>query len=132
MLISGLQDIGLLLLRIALGIVFIAHGWEKIKNPAAWSRKMGFPFIIGFLVSIGEFFGGLGVLFGFLTQIAALGPLFVMLGANYYHWIAWKFPFIFKDGKGNEYVFVLALLALALVFLGAGAYSIDAVIGFYP
>ncbi len=132
MLISGLQDIGLLVLRLGLGTVFIAHGWTKIKNPAAWAKKLGLPTLIGLLVSIGEFFGGLGVFFGCLTQIAAFGPLFVMTGALRYHIFVWKQKFISHDGGSWEYPFMLLLCAIALIFLGGGAYSIDAYIGFYP
>jgi len=121
-------DIALLALRIGLGIIFIAHGWQKIKNPAAWAKMMNLPLIIGFLVAVGEFFGGLGILFGLLTQIAALGPLLVMLGALYYHIFKWGQPFVTVEGKGYEFPFMLLLVALALALLGGGAYSLDAII----
>jgi len=123
-------DIALLLLRIGAGLIFILHGLPKIKNPPAWGRHLGIPPITSFLVAIGEFFGGLGILFGFLTQIAAIGPLLVMLGALYYHKFKWGHEFISKEGKGFEYPFILAIIALTLILMGAGAYSIDAYLGF--
>lgn len=119
-------DLGLLILRIGLGIVFIAHGWMKIRNPSQWAQNMGLAPIFGILVSIGEFFGGLGILFGFLTQIAALGPLLVMLGALRYHIFVWKHKFINLEDDSWEYPFFLAVAALAIALLGAGEYSIDA------
>lgn len=125
-------DLGLLILRIGFGIVFVLHGWTKIKNPAQWARNMGLPTIVGLLVAIAEFFGGLGVLFGFLTQIAALGPLIVMLGALCYHIFVWKHKFINLEGGSWEYAFFLAVAALAIALLGAGTYSLDAYFGFYP
>jgi putative oxidoreductase len=118
-------DLGLLILRIGLGIIFIAHGWMKLRNPSAWAKNMGLPTFVGLLVSIGEFFGGLGILFGFLTQIAALGPLLVMLGALRYHIFVWKQKFINIGGESWEYPFVLAVAALSLALLGAGGYSLD-------
>ena len=126
---QSMPDLALLLLRIALGLVCIVHGWPKIKNPG-WGKKMGYPWIVSFLIAVGEFFGGLGVLFGAVTQIAAFGPFIVMLGALHLHAIKWKHPFVMKDGKGYEYVFVLTLISLVLILLGAGAYSIDAYLGF--
>lgn len=119
-------DLGLLILRIGLGIVFISHGWMKIRNPSQWAQNMGLAPIFGILVSIGEFFGGLGILFGFLTQIAAIGPLLVMLGALRYHIFVWKQQFINLENGSWEYPFFLAVAALAIALLGAGEYSIDA------
>ncbi len=125
------EDLGLLVLRIGLGIVFVLHGWQKIKNPGQWAQKLGLAPIFGILVSVGEFFGGLGILFGFLTQIAAFGPLLVMLGALRYHIFVWKHKFINLEGGSWEYPFFLAIAALAIALLGAGAYSLDAYFGFY-
>jgi len=133
MIIPQQTDIALLILRLALGIVFIAHGWTKIKNPAQWAKHMGLPALIGLLVAIGEFFGGLGILTGTLTQIAALGPAIVMLGALHHHIFKWKHKFINIGGDSWEYPFVLLIAAIALALLGAGTYSIDAMyLGFYP
>ncbi len=123
------EDLGLLVLRIGLGTVFIAHGWMKIKNPSQWAQNMGLAPIFGILVSIGEFFGGLGILFGFLTQIAALGPFLVMLGALRYHIFVWKQKFINLEDDSWEYPFFLAIAALAIALMGAGAYSLDAYFG---
>ncbi len=130
MLISAQPDISLLILRIGLGIIFILHGWPKIKNPTGMKGMVGtLPSI---LAAIAEFFGGLGILLGFLTQIAALGIFFNMLVALYFHKFKWKDVFIGKEKFGYEYPFILCLVALALLLLGAGAYSIDAYFGFYP
>ncbi len=126
---STYPDIALLILRIGLGITFVAHGWMKIRNPARWAKNMGLPTIIGLLVAIGEFFGGLGIFFGFLTQLAAFGPLFVMLGALRYHIFVWKNKFINLEDDSWEFPFFLAVAALALALMGAGAYSIDAYFG---
>ncbi|MEM3154119.1 MAG: DoxX family membrane protein [Candidatus Woesearchaeota archaeon] len=121
------EDFALLLLRIGLGIIFIMHGWPKIKNPMGMKETTGF---LSPLVAIAEFFGGLGILLGFLTQIAGLALFVNMLGALYFHKFKWNDVFIGKEKFGYEYPFILAIVALALALLGAGAYSLDAYFGF--
>jgi len=58
-----------------------------------------------------------------------IGPFLVMLGANYHHIFKWKHPFVTKGEKGFEFPLTLLLVALALILLGGGAYSIDAFLG---
>jgi len=127
MLIPPQQDIALLLLRIVFGLILVLHGWPKLKHPS-WGKSAGHSTVVGFLVGFAEVFGGLGVLFGFLTQIAAFGPLIVMLGAVYHHKFKWKHPFVSKE-KSYEYALLLTLVALLFILVGPGAYSIDAMIG---
>src|SRR5919106_1487877 len=79
-----------LVLRLALGIVMFPHGSQKLLG---WFGgrgffgtidlfyELGFPAIVAVLVTIGEFFGGLGLLVGFLSRVAASGIGIIMLGA---------------------------------------------------
>ena len=127
MLIPEMKDLALLIVRVVFGVIFVSHGWTKFSSPAKWSQGLGYPTFIGFLVGCGEFLGGLGVLFGTLTQIAAFGPLIVMLGALYHHIFKWKQKF-----AEWELPLMLLAVAFALILLGAGAYSIDAYIGLNP
>lgn len=73
----------------------------------------------------GEVFGGIGLIVGLLTRIAALGPLLVMAGAVYLHAFKWHDPFISNQG-GYEYPLLLLGLALFFVLVGAGSLSFDA------
>jgi putative oxidoreductase len=125
------HDAALLLIRIALAAVFIAHGAQKLfgafggKGLEGFTPmivKMGFPPVVATLVAIGEFLGGLGLLVGLLTRVAAFGPLISMAGAIV---LVHGRNGFFLPG-GFEYALVCLLTSLALVFGGAGRYSLDA------
>ena len=74
-------DVALLLLRIMVGIVFISSGWNHLKEPGARSKDIGIS--KGFTIFLGaaEVAGGLGVVLGVLTQLAASGLILIMLVA---------------------------------------------------
>ena len=124
-----------LLLRLTLGIVFFAHGAQKLLGwfgGYGWSGTMGYltktvhlaPPIAGLVILL-EFFAGIALILGFLTRPAALGIALVMLGAAVTVHLPNGF---FLDKGGVEYVFVLFLVALFLLINGAGAVSIDRLI----
>lgn len=114
-----------LILRLVLGLVFVIHGYPKLFT--GFSQTVGFFDSIGikpakfwvFVVGTVEFFGGIALILGFATQIAALLIAINMLVAI--------FKVKFKIGFVNGYEFDLALLiiALSLIFTGAGAYALD-------
>ena len=120
----ALEDYGLLALRIALGIIFIYHGSPKIKNPKIIEPVFGnstFPVVLGLF----EFVSGLFILFGFLIQFAVIVTSIVMLGALYYKIVKWKTPFFAQNTTGWEFDLLILAASIALLFLGAGAYSLD-------
>ena len=92
--------------------------------------KMGMPAPLAALVIIAEFFGGLGVLFGALTRLAALGPAVIMVGAIFtVHLKSGFFLNWFNEpgrGHGIECNLAYLAMALSLVLTGAGPVSIDA------
>lgn len=113
-------------LRLILGIVYLVHGWPKIQKPfgmSDWLRSMRFPVpgLLSVIVAIVEFFGGIFLLLGFWTQLAA-GLLFINM-------VVATFVKIGPLQKGfvDGYEFDLTLLAAlaALVLLGGGVYSLD-------
>lgn len=121
----GYQDVGFLIVRLALGLIFITHGYSKLKDlqkNAQGFEAMGFtPGVFwGTLVSIFEFFGGISVLFGLYTQWGALAIAAVMLIA-----LIWKG----SRGQGLIGGFELDLILLSSALLlstsGAGLYSLD-------
>ena len=114
-----------LLLRVVLGLVFIVHGYPKLFG--GFGQTVGFFESISirpakfwvFVVGIVEFFGGIALILGFATQLAALLIAINMLVAIY--------KVKFKQGFSGGYEFDLTLLviALSLILTGAGAYAID-------
>lgn len=113
------------LLRVVLGLVFVVHGYPKLftgfSQTAGWFDSVGIKpgKFWAFVVGAVEFFGGIALIFGFATQIAALLIAINMLVA------IWKVKF--RGGFVNGYEFDLLLLAVALslALTGAGAFAID-------
>ena len=123
-------DVALLVLRLALGTVFLFHGLPK---RGLWSAQPSDQMPAGMLtrlriLSIAEPAGALGLIFGFLTQLAGLGLVVVMLGAITF--LTTKVHRKFKEANapGWEFEFMLLVVALALAILGGGKYALDRVI----
>ncbi len=123
---------GLAILRAAIGTIFVAHGAQKLfvygfAGVSGSFEGMGIPMagVVGPLVALLEFGGGLALIAGLLTRVVALGLAINMLGAILFVHLAAGF-FL-----PNGYEFVLALFGSAalLTITGAGAYSADALIG---
>jgi putative oxidoreductase len=133
------ESLSLLLLRVPLGLIFMAHGSQKLfglfggqgvsATLKAFEEKMGIPPILTILAMIAEFGGGLGVLVGCLTRLSALGVASVMVVAIYkVHLVNGFFMnWYCTPGKGHgiEYNIALLGMALSLVFTGGGKWSLD-------
>ena len=127
----------LMIVRLALGIVFLPHGLQKtlgLFGGGGFSGTMGFftgqgmPAALAFLVILAESAGSLGLILGFLTRIAALGIGCVMVGAIFMVHLPNGF-FMNWDGKqageGFEYHLLALGMAIALLLGGGGRASID-------
>jgi putative oxidoreductase len=75
------QNIGILLLRLMAGVIFISSGWSHVKHPAEKSKSIGITKGFTSFLEVAEIAGSLGIIFGVLSQIAALGLIVLMLGA---------------------------------------------------
>lgn len=118
------SDWGLLALRIGVGVIFLVHGWSKIKM---WKAKPSAQMTAGMLnlmkfLSIAELLGGLAVLSGFLIQLAAIGLGIIMIGAAHMKITKWGKKFS-GDG-GWEFDFILLVACITLLILGAGSLAI--------
>ncbi len=122
------QQAGIALLRIATGIVFAAHGAQKlflygIAGTTGAFTKMGvfMPTLIAPLIACLEFAGGIALIIGLLTRLAALGLAADMLGAILLVHLAGGF-FL---PAGYEFALTLLCASAALALAGPGAFSID-------
>lgn len=122
------EAVALTALRATVGVILVVHGAMKlldIPGTIQGFAQLGIPYpgyAVYFAIA-GELLGGLGIFFGCLTRIAALGALCTMAVAiGYAHF---GHGLLAKNG-GWEYPLVLGLVALYLVTTGAGPYSVDA------
>ena len=137
-LIATDDNIGTTILRLVLGIVFFAHGAQKMlgwfggpgfhATMGMFSHGMHIPAPFAFLAIAAEFFGGLGLIFGLLTRIAAFGIFCNMVVAvmTIHH----KFGFFMnwmgtQQGEGFEFHLLVLAIAVFLMIRGAGAASLD-------
>jgi len=137
-LLSTSNDVSLTVLRVIAGIVFFAHGAQKMLGwfggygfhgtMGFFTQEMHLPAVLAFLAICAEFFGGLGLIVGFLTRIAAFGVLSNMVVAVLL--IHHKFGLFMnwggdQKGEGFEYHLLAIAVMLAVIIKGAGAYSVD-------
>jgi putative oxidoreductase len=127
--LNKLQPLGLLALRLVLGLIMAAHGWQKIHGgPSHFVQTvshLGMPGWTAYLSIAAEFLGGIFLMFGFATRIAAAFVLIDML-------VAILTVHLHKGLTGQgamELPLSLATIAFALLFFGAGEMSIDWLVG---
>jgi putative oxidoreductase len=133
------RNYALTILRLVLGIVFFAHGAQKVLGwfggygfsgtMGFFTHQMGIPAPLAFLAVMAEFLGGLGLVFGFLTRIAAFGVFCNMLVAV--GMVHHQFGFFAnwtgqQKGEGIEYHLLAIAITLAMMIAGGGALSVDA------
>lgn len=140
-LIATDNDAATTILRLVVGVIFFAHGAQKMLG---WfggyglSGTMGFftnvmhiPALFAFLAIAAEFFGGLGLIVGFLTRIAALGIFtnmivaIAMVHGKFGLFMNWAGT---QKGEGYEYHLLVLAITAFLMIRGAGAASIDRVL----
>lgn len=111
--------LGLFILRLAVGIIFIYHALPKLKNAAGMAKGVGMPApMIAMLGGI-ELLAGAGLIIGLLVQLAALLLSVIMLGAVYFKVSKWHTPFAAMDKTGWEFDLILLAANVALL-LGSG------------
>src|SRR5882672_894040 len=132
------DDIALTISRVVAGVVFFAHGAQKMLGWCGgygfsgtmgfFTHQLGIPAPLAFLAIATEFFGGLGLIVGFLTRIPALGIALEMTIAVFMvhlpngFFMNWSGN---QKGEGYEYHLLAIAVAVVLLLRGAGAYSVD-------
>jgi len=132
------DDIAWTIVRLGLGIVFFAHGSQKMLGwfggygfkgtMGFFTQAMHIPAVFAFLAIAAEFFGGLGLIVGLLSRVAAFGIAVNMLVAIFMvHlpnglFMNWSGQ---QKGEGIEYHLLVLAMTVALMIRGAGAFSLD-------
>jgi putative oxidoreductase len=130
MALPNVPDLASLVGRLALGAVFLAHGWPKVKDlqkTIDFVKGTGWPGGPTFatLFSLLEFFGAIALVLGLLTQIVAFLFVLEMIATTIFSKLKLNKKFIL----GYELDVAYAAFALVLVFLGPGGWSLDRLLG---
>jgi putative oxidoreductase len=120
--LAHFTDLGLLLLRLMVGLVFVSSGYNHLKNPTERAKSIGMPKGFTIFLGLAEVAGGLGVAFGVLTQLAAFGLILIMFGAIGKKIFAWHTGFWGEKGSGWHYDLIFVLMNLVIAFTNGGAY----------
>ena len=130
--------------RVILGCVMFPHGAQKLfgwfggfgftNTMTYFTQTAGIPWIIAFLIIMGESLGSLGLIVGFFTRLSALGFICIMVGAIttvhipngfFMNW------FGKQAGEGFEYHLLVIGMSIPLLISGGGKYSVDGLINKY-
>ncbi len=127
--VKGKGALALLILRIVSGLAFIQHGWPKFQHATTWMGD-ALPGWLQFLAAFAEFFGGIAILIGFLTPLAALGIAITMGVAMFWAHIPKGDPFVGSMEHPESWEIAAVYLAIMITFMlrGAGSFSLDALI----
>jgi putative oxidoreductase len=129
--LDRLQPLALLIMRLSLGAIMVAHGYHKVfgglHHHTQMVASLGLPAWLGYVSAFTEFFGGLMILLGFFTRPAAVAVginLFVAIWKVHLHNGLIGSP----DRPGFEFPLAAFTLAFALVFFGGGPIALDHVL----
>jgi putative oxidoreductase len=118
--LSRFTDLGLLLMRLMVGLVFATSGWSHVTKTEERSKSIGMSKGFTFFLGIAELAGGFGVAFGVLTQLAAIGLILVMLGAIYKKIFVWHIGFWGEKTYGWHYDLMFIIMNLVIFFTDGG------------
>ena len=131
------DDLSVLIARLFLGVVILPHGLQKLLGmyggfgfsaTVDFFVNSGIPAAVAFLIIIGESFGAVGLILGFLSRLAALGIALIMLGATFLVHLPNGFFMNWtgnQPGEGFEYHLLAIGLALVVLIKGGGKWSVD-------
>jgi putative oxidoreductase len=120
--LARFTDFGLLLLRLMVGLIFVTSGYSDLKDPEGRAKSIGVSKGFTIFLGIAELAGGLGVAFGVLTQLAAIGLILIMFGAIQKKIFSWHTGFWGEKASGWHYDLMLVLMNTVILFTNGGSY----------
>ena len=120
--LARFTDLGLLFLRLMVGLVFVTSSYSHLKDPQARARSIEMSKSFTIFLGAGELAGGLGVAFGVLTQLAAIGLILIMFGAIQKKIFSWHTGFWGEKASGWHYDLMLVLMNTVILFTNGGSY----------
>ena len=115
-------DFGLLALRLMVAAVFVSSGWSHVTKSEERSKSIGASKGFTVFLGVAELAGGLGVAFGILTQLAALGLILLMLGAIHKKIFVWHTGFWGEKTYGWHYDLMLVVMNMVILFTNGGGW----------
>ena len=113
-------DAALLALRLMIAVVFISGGWNHAKDPAGRGKSIGMSKGFTLFLGLAEMAGGLGLAFGVLPQLAALGLILIMLGAIQKKIFVWHIGFWGEKASGWHYDLIFVVMNVVVIANGGG------------
>ena len=120
-------DLAALILRVASGALFLAHGWMKVSvftipGTVGYFESLGLPGFVAYLPILAELGGGLALIAGIGTRLVSLALIPVLLGATWVHsGNGWTFS---NEGGGWEFPLFWAAAQATIALIGAGRYAV--------
>jgi putative oxidoreductase len=121
--LAQFTDLGLLLLRLMVGLVFVTSGWSHVTKTEERSKSIGMSKGFTLFLGIAEIAGGL-VGLGILTQLAAIGLILIMLGAIQKKIFVWHTGFWGEKTYGWHYDLIFVIMNLVILFTDGGRWVI--------
>lgn len=120
--LARFTDLGLLLLRLMVGVVFFTSGWNDVKDPTKRSQSIGMSKGFTIFLGLAELGGSIGIMLGVLQQLAAMGLIVLMLGAIYKKIAVWHTGFWGEKASGWHYDLMFVIMCLVILFTDGGRY----------
>lgn len=119
--LSQYSDIGLLVLRLGVGIIFVYHAWPKLSQSEEMANMMGWSPVMVATLGVVELLAGLGVALGLFVRLLSLILGIIMIGAILFKAGKMGTPFSSHETTGWEIDLILLAANCALFFIGAGS-----------
>lgn len=119
------NNVGLLVLRLAVAIIFIYHAMPKLKNSKGMAQMVGMPVGMVLMLGMVELVASVGLIVGFYGQLSALLLAIVMVGAIGMKTMKWGVPFAAMDKTGWEFDLILLAANIAILLGGGGSIGIQ-------